>query len=638
MLGIRILRVNDRSIVHSLLLNEVQYQQECATNPIAILVMDELWPYVVDMANEIEYTIWRLPASSTVLFPKIAHILYELPWNKDVAHAIDVHSVNDVDLEMAFIEAARREQLCLVRDLERHQPNIRVALGKAMQSSATRVNDAVTIAVPLVSEDLTHINSLPEGSYIFVDQDELGNSSRVSTVLIVASALHSIARLIVQAHQNCSSTVERVADNCLHPTNWNLDDLNALPPDEAVLSDTVWPTQTREPNIDLVKIIKSPSHNVSSLKKIASINVLNNVTTIYHYRDETSDLAAKLGAYFQCANSTWTAEPAVNIYDSSEASGFSREMYWRIKPEIWVAIGLTLSVLGVLITFAIFIFILVRLYLEDVMEGNPVGTIALLISLIMLFTSFIPFAVEYTSDRHVIDKSVRVELPVVLCSVRVLFVTLCYCFTFSLILCRTLMLASIGSEGGFLSHVNGYIQSVICVFSTLVQVGMSTQLLIVMYVASDAISCDHIYYGSWFWVLLGYDMFLLGSIVLLTPFIARSQRNYREGILIIVGTVLCVAVWATWIPFATFDRDWRDAAVPLGVQATGWAVLAGILIPRSFLIVRGIARADLAQALPSLASLAFASNTQQYMSEQVRVFWIRSYPPGKCNCYNHSFI
>jgi len=60
----------------------------------------------------------------------------------------------------------------------------------------------------------------------------------------------------------------------------------------------------------------------------------------------------------------------------------------------------------------------------------------------------------------------------------------------------------------------------------------------------------------------------------------------------------------------------RQQFIPLGLQASGWAVLVGILIPRTFLIVRGIERSDIAQALPSLTSLAFAQNNQ-YSSEQV---------------------
>lgn len=239
-------------------------------------------------------------------------------------------------------------------------------------------------------------------------------------------------------------------------------------------------------------------------------------------------------------------------------------------------------------------------------------------SLVVLFVSFVPFSIEYTSDKRVLENYYVKSLDHsnTICSIRIFLLTLSYSLIFSLLLCRAVMLASIGSEGGFLSHVNGYVQSVICMFSALVQIGLSTQLLVLMHVAQESISCDNIYYGNWLWALLAYDSCLLAILVILLPFIFRSQRNYREGLLLTIGTIFCVAVWSAWIPLSTLFGDyWRDAAVPLGLQGTGWAVLGGILIPRCFLIVRGIARTDLAQALPSLTSLAFAQNTQ-YMSEQ----------------------
>lgn len=155
-LGIRIIKVTDLSTVHDLLLNEVQYLQECSKNPLAILVVDELWSNVVTMANDIDYNIWKLAASSTVLFPKIAHILYELPW-KQADQAIDVKSDN-VELELAFLEASRNEQLCFSNDLER-MPNIRVALGSEIQKSVDQDNHFLTIAVPLVTEDFMFIKS-----------------------------------------------------------------------------------------------------------------------------------------------------------------------------------------------------------------------------------------------------------------------------------------------------------------------------------------------------------------------------------------------------------------------------------------------------------------------------------------------
>lgn len=141
----------------------MQYLQECTTNPIAILVVDELWSDVVDIANAIDYTIWKLPCSSTVLFPKIAHILYELPW-KPADHVIDVKS-DDVELEMAFLEASRREQLCLVNTNLDKKPNIQIALGREIQKSVNQnlsINLMTIVAVPLFADDFSLIKSKRE--------------------------------------------------------------------------------------------------------------------------------------------------------------------------------------------------------------------------------------------------------------------------------------------------------------------------------------------------------------------------------------------------------------------------------------------------------------------------------------------
>lgn len=350
------------------------------------------------------------------------------------------------------------------------------------------------------------------------------------------------------------------------------------------------------------------------LREIASQNFVTNVTTYYHYNRENHtslELKTKFGLVFNCQYTAGDNRRHPFLFDGESV------MFWRIKMDTWVATGLTAAILGLIATLAILVFIVVRISLGDVFEGNPVTSILLLLSLILVFCSFVPFSMEYVGEQrnsHVTFEDVHTLNT--LCAVRVFMVTLVYCFVFSLLLCRAVMLASIGSEGGFLSHVNGYIQAVICAFSVCVQVGMSVQLLVVMHMASESVSCENIYYGRWLWGLLAYDFLLLCCLVSLVPFIYRSQRNYREGILIVIGAVLLLIIWTVWIVLSLFGDEWRDAAIPLGLQASGWAVLVGILIPRSFLIVRGIERSDIAQALPSLTSLAFAQNNQ-YSSEQV---------------------
>lgn len=358
------------------------------------------------------------------------------------------------------------------------------------------------------------------------------------------------------------------------------------------------------------------------MRLIATVNFVTNEATFYHYDDGFNGTAKPLGQNKQ--NHCQVPQVAVNATSiQSEVDEYEKKMVWQIKPEPWVAVGLTTAILGIMMSLCIMVFILSRICMEDILEGNPVCGILLLLSLVFLFGSFIPFSMEYTGDMSLIDATPDVvDTWNSLCAVKIFVLTLSYCITFSILLCRAIMLASIGGEGGFLSHVNGYVQSVICMFSILVQIGLSTQLLIVMHAAHNSISCEQIFYGNWLWGLIGYNALLLSLLILLAPFYFRSQRNYHEGILILTGALLTLVVWSTWIPLSMLGHQWRAIAVPIGAQLTGWAILGGILIPRSFLIVRGIARSDLAQALPSLTSLAFAQANNQFASEQVnkRIF------------------
>lgn len=271
--------------------------------------------------------------------------------------------------------------------------------------------------------------------------------------------------------------------------------------------------------------------------------------------------------------------------------------------------------------------------MEDVLEGNPIGSIVMLLALIAQFASFFPFTIEYSGfrkDLHNTNEAIEVYNS--MCIIKIFVVSVCYCLTFSLLLSRAIMLASIGSEGGFLSHVNGYIQSTICIFSFLVQLGLSTQLLVMMHAH---VTCENVYYGNWFWGIIGYDAMLLVMLVLLTPFIFRSQRNYREGILIVATSILCLACWIVWIPLSMIDDNFREMFVPLGVQATAWIILGSLMVPRCFLIVKSIARTDFTQALPSLTSLAFAQ-ANQFISEPVRIrFCSRAFNFISCHLSEH---
>lgn len=131
-------------------------------------------------------------------------------------------------------------------------------------------------------------------------------------------------------------------------------------------------------NVDLIqKVLLSINESVNhtDLRQVASINVVSNVTTFYHYNDNDNSISnnTKLGQYFPCDIMSTAATTINRIDDMTRKPIFIRtdysEMYWRIKPEAWVAVGLTISVLGVLISLVILLFIVFRIYMNDVLEG-----------------------------------------------------------------------------------------------------------------------------------------------------------------------------------------------------------------------------------------------------------------------------
>lgn len=388
-------------------------------------------------------------------------------------------------------------------------------------------------------------------------------------------------------------------------------------------------------NYDLYRKIKSNSNQLNrstEMEKIATTNFITNITTVY-VGDQYEKIS--LGLLFKCENHTSVSSSSSHSYNDSHIDAYipnevyppktiiddeidlrndEANMLWELRSEIWVSIGLLMSTLGILSCIAILTFIIIRICMDDVLEGNPIGSVVMLISLIAQFVSFFPFTIEYVSS----DMDESNDVLNSMCIIKIFLVSVSYCLTFSLLLSRAIMLASIGSEGGFLSHVNGYIQSIICFFSFFSFLGLSTQLLIMMHTNSQHITCINVYNGHWFWAILSYDGVLLFMLVLSSPFIFKSQRNYREGVLIVITSSLCLVCWLIWIPLSLIDDNFREIMISLGVQATAWIILASLMIPRCFLIVKSIARSDFTQALPSLTSLAFAQ-AHQFISEPVSV-------------------
>ncbi|XP_060648821.1 protein bride of sevenless [Drosophila nasuta] len=633
--GVRAINVENASLAENLLIQEVQYLQQCTTYSIGIFMDYDLYKRLESIIHDLEYNVWPIPTTRSYLFPKVAHLLHQMPWGEKIASVEIITETLDVYNE--FMDAARQEHMCLMHF--KSDDNVYILFGNKM-ANHFKENGTVFV-VPTERAEQAFLEELPNRAFILMENeielrsndldtmpttlDEvlIGKSVLPSRILALATPIVDLMNWLRSSlAQHCKRDEELyVLESCFNFLNfiedWRTPEFrhpHTIPELLALLHMRKLPEmnfQMYQKKVQTLDVITGESR--MELREIASQNFLTNQTIYYHYNgaNNTSlELKTKFGLVFNCQYTAGDNRRHPFVFDGESV------MFWRIKLDTWVATGLTAAILGLIATLAILVFIVVRISLGDVFEGNPVTSILLLLSLVLVFCSFVPFSMEYVGEQrnsHVTFEDVHTLNT--LCAVRVFIMTLVYCFVFSLLLCRAVMLASIGSEGGFLSHVNGYIQAVICAFSVCVQVGMSVQLLVVMHMASESVSCENIYYGRWLWGLLAYDFLLLCCLVSLVPFIYRSQRNYREGILIVIGAVLMLIIWAVWITLSLFGDEWRDAAIPLGLQASGWAVLIGILIPRTFLIVRGIERSDIAQALPSLTSLAFAQNNQ-YSSEQ----------------------
>ncbi|XP_055612258.1 protein bride of sevenless [Uranotaenia lowii] len=629
-LGLRIVLVQNKSHVPQLLEEEVAYLRECVPQSIGIFVAASLWPSGADWADEMDYSIYPFAASNDLLYTNAAHLLYELPWSNPNS-SIAVRS-ESLECSNKFTAICRHEHLCL----ENFPSDDTIFIILGVTKSVSFATNG-TLIVVLSGHDMLFLSDLPDKSYVITENEislmlpenrsnllsvRYGSKLLASDILSAGSVFLEVVKLLnLPADGECKNKSATSCDTNFNETlsNWKY---YARLSAQHIVTELKLDSFTQMMTFELRQKFSlniNSSEGVMDLRPVASSNMVTNVTTVFQL-NEFKDKATgplKLGNIFYCSKEFEIRHPDYTnshrpIYYGSEYV----EMFWQIKQEPWVAAGLTVASLGILFCMAILIFLIVRVCMEDVLEGNPLSSILLLIGLIVQFASFIPFSLEYTGYMpDLLHKSDAIYTWNTLCTIKIFLVSICYCITFSLLLCRAIMLASIGSEGGFLSHVNGYLQSVICGFSTLVQLGLSTQLVIMLHANAHNISCNEIYYGNWFWAVISYDGILLAGLIFLSPFIFRSQRNYREGVLLVTGSVLCLIIWTTWIPLCMFGYEWREAAVSLGMVATALAVLVGVMIPRCFLMVRSIARSDLVQALPSLTSLAFAQ-TNQYVSEQ----------------------
>ena len=157
-----------------------------------------------------------------------------------------------------------------------------------------------------------------------------------------------------------------------------------------------------------------------------------------------------------------------------------------LKSGAWIPIYLTIMVSGTFACLVIFVFILYRYYVEEVLDGNPSLTLVLIIGTVFMLQTILPFCMddEYMGPEHINSRKIFVS-------------TLAFGLVFSTMLSRAFFLAfSVG--GMFTAHINGYLQSLMVFFMFSVQVAISS-----MYFALSTTDSSVIIRSLTYIVLLG---------------------------------------------------------------------------------------------------------------------------------------
>ncbi|XP_033220219.1 protein bride of sevenless isoform X2 [Belonocnema kinseyi] len=245
-----------------------------------------------------------------------------------------------------------------------------------------------------------------------------------------------------------------------------------------------------------------------------------------------------------------------------------------LKPGAYIPIYLTIMVSGTFACLVIFFFIIYRYYMEEVLDGNPSLTLVLIIGTVFTLQTILPFCIddEYMGREHLNSRKIFVS-------------TLAFGLLFSTMLARAFFLAfSVG--GIFTAHINGYLQSLMVFFMFSVQIAISS-----MYFALSNADSSVVMRSLTYISLLGYDIFLLVCLLIVSCFITQIQRNYSEGKCFFATVIGILVVWAVWVTcFILMEPAARDIIVCFGIIATAYLIIIGILIPRTYYMVTHLSR------------------------------------------------
>lgn len=428
------------------------------------------------------------------------------------------------------------------------------------------------------------ILGLPEGSYIILPSHSVAATFQSGAGIFPTPLMFgvgiSLTNFALEARRfmatNCNDTIYKV--NCLRSKPFFMGHLHSL-----------------ESPLDLLKFLQIDELQEHFVYDIFQVEALSSDTNLSLSLPRTS--LKKAYSYHVFFDNLTAIDGIVDVNDTSELDGCPREFVisrrhrilysWpevSFRRDAWIYAILSLALLGVVFCSAILAFLLVAIFKRRILEGNPVLTLLLLLAVMAIFCSVLPFTIENTQN---------IRKP--LCTIKALTITMSYAAVFSLLLSRSIVLSSAAREVGFMSHIAGPVQSFLSLFIFGVQAALSLHVFG---------RCNDLFtQGYELMYLMSYNTMLLILLICLTPLMYKSQRNYREGKYFTVAAVMIALVWSIWLPgFMILCNEWKEMMVCLGLVATGGICLGAIFIPRTYLMTIAAERDKITSALPSLAT------------------------------------
>ena len=160
------------------------------------------------------------------------------------------------------------------------------------------------------------------------------------------------------------------------------------------------------------------------------------------------------------------------------------------------------------------------------------------------------------------------------------------------------MLATSDDADGLPGHVSGFTQFTIFIFMFGVQIAVTVQEAIFHGISgySETVHVErylvkecmfHSSSNEQYPVIqrMWYATLLLILQICINPFIVKSERNYREGILFCFASTFVLIIWIIWITMyivmgERIGNHWHDKSVVCGLLASSIMLIITIFVPK----------------------------------------------------------